>query len=672
MIYHPIPESHSPRNRFVPGQRFKLQGSRFVVFAVGALLLSLGFPVVASIPAPEKLLPDDTLILMTAPDFAKLRESYAKMPQRLFWDDPAMKGFTDKFVAKWNEEFVEPLERELDIKCADYFSLLQGQLTFALTQNGWQGQEDQPPGLLFLLDARDKSDQLKKNLADLRKKWIDRGKVLRTEKIRDVEFTVMPVSSNDVPKTMRRFFPPSQPVQELGDENKPQKPAPKNELVIGQMDSLLILGNSTKAVEKVVIRLGGGSLPALADSAAYQATHQALFRDAPLYGWINTKALFDAWLRKTEQKENPEAPNPFDPNFDKILPAIGLTGLKTLSASFRDTPEGGLLQVFLNVPESSRQGLFKILAGEAKEWTPPPFVPADAIKFQRWRLDGQKAWATLEKILSDISPQAIGTLNFLLDSANTYAKDKDPGFDIRKNLLGNLGDDVISYEKAPRGTSSADLRSPPSLFLLGSPRAEELAAALKSILVFLSQQAGSAPEQREFLGRKIYSVALRGISLPGAKPTGARTLHYSASNGYLALSTDVSMLEEYLRSSDTQAKALRETSGLTDAAQKVTGPGTSLFGYVNQAETMRILFDLAKKDPGSVTNSVSGAGSSLVPGGLGLPNAAPLISDWMDFSLLPAFDKVAKYFSFTVYGGSTTVEGLTFKWFAPVPSGLRH
>jgi hypothetical protein len=44
--------------------------------------------------------------------------------------------------------------------------------------------------------------------------------------------------------------------------------------------------------------------------------------------------------------------------------------------------------------------------------------------------------------------------------------------------------------------------------------------------------------------------------------------------------------------------------------------------------------------------------------------------DWMDFSLLPDFDPVSKYFYFSVYSGSATADGLSFKAFAPRPPGL--
>ena len=53
---------------------------------------------------------------MTAPDFSKLREIRQKSPKSRLWNDPAMKPLTDKFLSRWQEEVVKPLERELDLQ----------------------------------------------------------------------------------------------------------------------------------------------------------------------------------------------------------------------------------------------------------------------------------------------------------------------------------------------------------------------------------------------------------------------------------------------------------------------------------------------------------------------------------------------------------------------------
>jgi hypothetical protein len=629
-----------------------------------SFVLGLALTASAVIPSVEKILPDDTLFLVTTPDFSKLCDAYKSSPQTQLWNDPAMKPFKEKFLSKLSEDLIHPLEQDLGVHLNDYTNLPQGQITFALTQNGWPAVDGSRLGVLILLDTKDKNTQLTKNLADIRKKWIDAGKTLRTEKIRNIDFSVLPISDKDIPKTLRKYSGPDRDT----DTDEATTNAPKNEIYIGQFESLLIVGTSAKPIEKVLVHLTGGEMPSLGDLAAYEANRLALFRDSPLYGWANAKSFIDMLIRK-QVKEDPDTPDPFSMfNPTKILTATGFGSVKTLAFSVQISPDGSAAQFFASMPESSRQGIFTIFPG-AKDASPPPFVPADAVKFQRWRVDGQKSWATLQKVLGDISPQASTGIKFAIDTANDAARQKDPDFDMDKNFFGNLGDDIISYEKAPHGSTPADINAAPSLFLLGSPNADQVVSAFKYLLVLMSPQSAS-PKEREFLGRKIYSVPLPGASMGGGNfsedaPPSLRSLSYAASGGYVAISTDASMVEEYLRSSDSQQKALRETPGLTDAISKIGGANTGMLGYENQAETTRVAFEAARNN--SATNS---GGTSMLPGFGSLPNADSF-KDWLDFSLLPPFDKVSKYFSFDVYNASANADGLTFKMFAPVPAGLR-
>jgi hypothetical protein len=144
-------------------------------------------------------------------------------------------------------------------------------------------------------------------------------------------------------------------------------------------------------------------------------------------------------------------------------------------------------------------------------------------------------------------------------------------------------------------------------------------------------------------------------------------LSYAASSTYVAFSTDASMIEEYLRSSDSQQKALRETAGLTDAIAKAGGSSTGLLGYENQAETTRVVFE-ALRNSSTATGSTDPAMTML---GLGSLPSAGTFKEWMDFSLLPPFDKISKYFGFDVYTVSSTPDGIMLKMYAPVPAGLR-
>jgi hypothetical protein len=634
------------------------QSQQWILIAAAAMAL-FSWRTPAAIPSPEKLLPDDTLVVLTVPDFAKAREIYQTSPQTQLWNDPAMKPFRDHFMSKLNDEVIEPLERELGVHLNDYLSLPEGQLTFALTQNGWKGTDSQLPGFLVLVDAKDRSSQLKTNLAELKRKWLDAGKSIKTEKIREIEFSILPLSAKDVPKSLKKVFS----AEDSKDASDETNQSPKAELVFGQFESLLILGNSTKAVEKVAVHLTGGSMPSLGDLAAYESARVAMFRDAPFFGWVNTRSFVDLLTQKSgkDQDGNPMAAM-F--NVQKIISATGLGGLKTLAFSLQTASEGVSFQFFMGVPESGRQGIFKLFPAPGKESGPPPFVPADAVKFQRCRIDGQKAWATLQSMLGEISPEMIGSLNFILDTANEAQKQKDPNFDLRKNLFGNLGDDLITYEKAAQGTTLADLNSAPSLFLIGSPHPDQFAAALKSILTLMNPQGGN-PKEREFLGRKIYSMPAPASPLAGGNTAKAgATLSYAASGSYVAISTETTLLEEYLRSSDGEQKSLREAPGLTEAAAKVGGTSTGWFVYENQAETTRAALEILRKSAANTDPKM------LAPG---LPAFTPEnpFKEWMDFSLLPEFEKIAKYFYFSVYAGNASADGLTFNVFSPVPPQLK-
>jgi hypothetical protein len=627
----------------------------------------------AETPGAEKLLPSDTLFIASVPDYLKFRAAATNAPAAQLWRDAEMRPFREKLMTKWNDEFVVPLERELGIKFEDYAQLLQGQVTVALTQNGWGSDPSKEPGAVLMVDVKQKSDELKKRLEELRKKWgTDPSKKVRTEKLGNHEFSVLTLSSNDIPKTLKKFLPRQLEYHEAGEEPETDKPA-KEEVIIGQAESLLLVADSLPVVEKLVARLSGGSAPCIGDQAEFQASQQGLFRDAHAYAWLNAKAIFEMISREAAKaKENADSPNPleaFSPA--KLLSASGLSGLKTIGLALNRSSDGMLLHAQLGVPESARSGLFKILPGEPKESVPPAFVPADVLKFQRWRLDGQKTWAALEKMMTQISPQTLNGLNFLIETANTSAREKDPGFDLRKNLIGNLGDDLISYEKPPRGGEDGSGTGGESLFLIGSPNADTLAASIKTVLVFITAQAG-APAEREFLGRKIFSVPLPAMPFapggPGTAPSRPRTLHYAASGGYVAFSTDTGMLEEYLRSSEAQGKSLRDLPGLTEAAQKVTGPGSSLLGFENDSKAMRTIVETLKKSPNAAKalaslRSLSGAA------GFAAPDAD--LSSWLDFSLLPDYDKISKYFYFSVGGLSATTDGISYKMFAPTPPELR-
>lgn len=613
------------------------------------LVLATSVSLRAAIAPAENLLPADTLAFFSIPDCNAFRTASKTSPELMFWNDPAMKAFHDKFMSKFNEKYVTPLEKDLGIKVSDYLTLPQGQFTIGMTVNGSNGNDDVPPGVAILLDAKDKSDALKSNLATLVKKWTDAGRTLRTEEFHGLKFTVITLNSND----LASLFPRKPPMLELGKEPKPEKP---REIYFAQFESLLVAGNSPKVVEPIAAHLSGGSVPALADDAIFAADKPAQFRNSPLYfGWFNGAKFFT--LLADASADDANDPDHLVPrmNVVKAIGVTGLGGLKSVSFAMRNSSEGSSLTLHINAPESTRAGLLKIFALPPKDASVPSFVPDDAVKFSRTRLDGKTTWAELQKMIASITPSGMSSINAVIDMANSFGQQKNPSFDLRNSLLDNLGDDIVSYQKAPTGESLEALANPPSLVLIAVAKTDAAIDALKTLAAMAQPQGDADKNTREFLGKKIYTIALRPARRVAGKAGDPGSLLVSASGGYVAISADSAILEEFLRSADKPPKPLRENARLAEALPRVGGAGGGIFGYQNQRETMRQSFRLLKAS--------LAADSSLKM----LP---PVYREWTDFTLLPEFDAVKKYFDISVYAGSANSEGMDLKVFSPRPPGL--
>jgi hypothetical protein len=605
----------------------------------------------AAILPPEKLLPKDTALLVTVPDSRIAWGILTNCPYGRLWQDPAVKAFKDKFMAKFDSDVITPLGRSLGVDFSAYSGLAQGQATFALLPIDHPDKPEDHFAKIFLLDTKDRAAQLRTNLADIKQKWATAGKPMKTRKIREIDFTTFILSSDEL-SWDKILAKPKSPVTE--EEASGKASTNKVEITFGQADSLLLVSDSIQAVEKVLSRQTGGLLPPLEEQPAFQVDFAARLRGAPFYVWVNVKDSIDLLSKAAAtDSDDGNAVSALKP--DSMLATAGLTGLTSASLTYRSLPEGLAAQLFVGVPESKRRGLLKALVGETKDANPPAFVPSDVTKFWRWRIDIPHSWSQIETMLNEFNPQYGSVINFVLQTAG---KDKDEKYDLKSELLGNLGDDIIHYEKAPRGNTVADLNSAPSIYLIGSPHAEKLAAALKTGLSFMG-----VAKEREFLGRQICTLT---VAAQGASP--AHSFSFAGSGGYVAMSADTEILEEFLRSNDSKGKSLSDTPGLADAAQKVGGMGAGLFGVDNQSLTMRALLEMLRQQPVTLQDIM---GSSSMMSSVNTGDQVAKLREWADFSLLPPYDAIAQYFYFSVYAGSFSPEGFTMNFFAPTPSKLR-
>lgn len=620
---------------------------------VGLLaVFGLALPLAAAVPPAEKLLPADTLAVLTVPDWDKSAAAAKDFSLAQLWRDPAMKPFAEKFERKLGE-LIGQQDKDFAREWAEFKPLVGGQVTLAVMRGDWQGEPNTGPDFVALIDVKEKAKQLRDFLEKCEKSDIAAGKKIQSETVRGVKF--------------------SRAVEKEPAKNDDGTPKKKAEPYTGQSGSLLLIGESPKVLEKVLARLGGAS-GGIDELPEFERARTTVGRDAHAFAWVNVKAFTGMFAKMplAQQGENPLGVAPA-----KILDAIGLASVEGLALAARATAEGTHVEVFVQSPQAKRKGLLAIFTPEAMDAGPMPAIGPDTTKFTRIRIDAQKAFTTVERILTDLNPQLAGMATIMLENLGT---DKDPNFNLRKQLFGNLGADFVTVQKAPRGTALADLKSPPVLYLIGSPNPEALLQALRTI-------SPLPPTEREFLGRKVYSFPL----IPGLGAAQGQKGQFSISTGggYLVVSTDTAMLEDHLRGGEGRGnriarrvgapgedpvrggegrgKSLADVPGLAEAAKKIGGYNTGWFTYDNQTETLRQLFETLKKDPQAVEQLLA---PPVPTPGANLAALKPL-QEIADFSLLPEFSAVAKYFGFSIQTTAGTPDGISFKSFLPAPAGMK-
>jgi hypothetical protein len=623
-----------------------VKNRKFNFPAWAALFLFIVASARAAQPPAEQLLPAETILMFTVKDAEQATNDFWKSSFGRLWNDESMRATREKFNARWTNEVTGPFEKNFKLKLSDYLELLRGQITFALTR---PPDEDKGPGFVLIIDTKDKAELLKTRLGELQKKWTEGDRKLKTDKIRDVEFTTYEFTQ----ATLQEFARTASGKGEAAPDS--QAETNKISLLVGQSQSLLLVGTQAKDLEKILARQTGGGVPSLAEQPVFQGNFNALFRDAGTFGWLDFKPIFDQLIKPSGAvAAATQAKGVENLRIQKILPALGLGDLKTIAFRLGAGPEGYESTVFLTVPEASREGLLKIIAPPAKDASPPPFVPADAIKFQRLRIDFQQAWASFENVLQKIDPSVAGIVQLMLNAAG---KDKDPNFDLKKSIIESISDDFISYEKASKNGNA------PSINLIGARNPEQLLSGVRVLLRMMPEPIGGAPlKEREFLGRKIYTL---NLAPPGGPVVPGSEIQIAATANYVVIARDNAILEEYLRSGEAPPKPLRELPGLSDAAQKIGGMNTGWFSFENQVETMRAALEAVKKNADQDPDESSGLNLSIIG------NRSSVVSEWIDYKSLPPFEQIAKYFYYSLLTASSTAEGVSFKMSAPTPPGLK-
>ena len=594
---------------------------KIIVPVLAGLVLVSSAKAAEATTSLEALLPAETVLVMAAPDYATAKKHFKASASGQFWDSAEFKPFRKKLADGFEANVLAKIEEELAVDFDAFEEMASGPVALAVVAGQAAGEE---PALLLLLDAGRKSFALRRTLSQMERDWKKADRKVGETEIGGIDFTTV------------------------------SDPEGERQVHIGRVDAQLIVGTAVGQIEGVLARLGGGGGGTLAGNPAFAADHGTLRKDADFYLWANLGQVSPQLL------DNAPDGAELGIDFGEVFGSLGLDGLGTFAITYSERPDGAHSDVFVGLPEAKRRGLFGLLETRRADASPPAFVPASVGAFTRWRVDMGAAWNNLEKLLLEMSPDVANMVEF---TVGLLGKDKDPNFDFKKSFLNNFGDDLILYQMPPKSKSLNDLGSGPMVALVKSPSPAELIKGIGAVPGILPPPLNEAALEPRKLGKHTaHSFGLMELPDPSTGELVASEVLFAVKDGYLAVSTDADVMQGLL---DGQAQPpLAKRDRLASAAAVVGGMDSGFFAYQNDRVMMLSMMDTLRANADQFELIFS-----MIPME-GLDEVS--LNDWLDFSLLPAGEKIAKYFDVTVYGAETDARGVTLKMFSPRPPNLKR
>jgi hypothetical protein len=583
-------------------------------------LLSLSAPAWAkALPSTAKLVPPETIILVNIGNFQQLKTQFEKTNSYKLYKDPAMAAFADDARTKWHEK-IQKLDDNNIFKAIFSTDLWpQGRVAAALVLDEQSKDFNEPP-VVVITQWGEGVDKIKEAVGKMLKKNIEAGgHQKKSEKYRGVRIEI---TIDEASTTLNHCF--------IGDS--------------------FIAATDLDLLKFVIAHIKGAQSPALADDTDYAAAMKAVGPDHDIDFYVNIKQII-----KTVLADDPDgkARRQIDNlGFDNVVAFSGSVAMATSPGSSASA------KAFLKI-NGAKKGICKMLDMESAVFKAPRFIPASAYSVTFFNLNIKKAYDELYSILYSFNPQYAATLQ-ALDLPDS--PDGEPGVKLKSDVISYLGSQIVFSRSVNKPFSNSSVPTESLIALAVSDRQtiEKSLSLLHSKMI-----ASNNPDaRRELLGHTIYLLGPSTLPFlkPGKTPmqTGSESnapqiprLAFTVTDTHLIFATEpvVERAIRALSSSDTSS--LGSASWFTSAKSAIPSV-VGMAALEDNAASGEIFWWLARQ---------SGERGSAGFGPAG-------ISRLVDFSLLPEFDAVRKYFGLSTFYGISTPEGFFFgfKYIDPAES----
>ncbi len=590
-----------------------------------------------------KLIPPETILLMNINDFSRLKSQFEKTNFYKLCKDPAMAAFVDDFKNKWQEK-IRKLDNELMRVIANADALPQGRLAVALILNKQTIDAKEPPLLLITQWGR-AIDKIKEAVDKMVKKAIEDGAHRKTENYRGVSITTI-------------------------------IPRPSTSLSYCFVDDCLIGAISPDILKFVIAHIKGADSPTLADDADYTATMKAvgLGRER-IQGKIDFYVNIKQIVRTIIDKDATGRAKTMMRNF-------GVDNVTSFGCSIGPGPstagsEVSFGKAFLKV-RGEKKGICKVFDIESAVFRAPPFIPTSVYSVSFVNLNIKKAYNELGNILSGFSPQLAAIMYMPLLPPSPQG---EPALQLKADIVDHLGSQIIVAQSIGEPLSNVSApRLTKSLIAVAISNPSALEKSL-SLLHSKLLAANNPDARRQLLGHTIYLVDLASmLPTPLRRPrrpmqnlTEPMTPKMPEKAAFTVTDTHLIFAGEF--AVEQVIRALNSTENLSidstqwfNRAKSIIPSVVGLASLQNDAASGEFFWpelrELKKKTNKSRDTDL---GTQI---GVGVNSSSPFPqmmfsqagSDLLDFSLLPEFDAVRKYFGLSAFYGLSRPGGFFFEF----------
>lgn len=622
-----------------------------ITLIVGAVFLSAMVPVMAR-PSAMKLFPHDTLVFARVANAREVGEKFKETSTGRMLADPQLAPFVERLYGGTADLYADRLESTLGVSWQELQQLPQGEVAF-----GFVARANAKPALLLLVDQGDEGSSARRLLDRAIEIGQEKGGQISTEKIGDVDVTV--IRDGDNQDRMFGMFERENTIVVATDASVLRG-------VLYHWDGGDAGTSSVNAGERAPERDGaagetsGDDEATLADPSTDEAADDQVEPYVP-GPTLSENYNFTSILRNSRRPQDPP------PNFiffaDPInlahevardspgaqfglsyLPALGLDGLLGIGGSLTLATDQyddlAHLHVLLDNP---RAGVLQVLQFEQGETTPEAFVPREIENYYT----GYVNFSTTYDRMVGLGNTIVG--DGKLEEQVAKRISEPLGIDFAVDIIANLSGRVTlfsGYEKPARMTSRQHILV---VELVDEAKGME---TLKTVV----NQFAERFEERQFGGVTYYAIRPEE---PDDAASEQRPINpfCAIMEGHFFIGGSTKLFEQCVAARDGTVERLAdapEYSRVVDAVGRETSGQKPVVFFLQRSEaSLRHVYDLISSEKSREFLEEHAADNALF---------AALL-DALDQNELPPFESLLQYMGAgggVVYDTDTGYHGISF------------